>query len=258
MHGQAPIRLSCLVPAHDEAARIGAVLAVLARHPLIDEVIVIDDGSADGTAEIARSHPRVRVLQLHPNRGKTAALAEGLRHAAGQHVMLIDADLIGLDDAAITALAMPVLHGRADAAISLRGNAPALWRLIGLDFISGERVFGRHLLVGQEGRMADLPRWGFEVFLNDLWLGAGVRLAIVRWPDVASPAKAAKHGMLRGVRGDLRMLADIVRVAGIARVVGQIAGLRAAGQGPKSRLGRLGRRHRRRRRWPVLDRDATR
>jgi hypothetical protein len=53
-------------------------------------------------------------------------------------------------------------------------------------------------------------------------------------------------------------MADIVRVAGIARVVGQIAGLRAAGQGPKSRLGRLGRRLRRRWRWPVPDRDATR
>lgn len=233
-------RLSCLVPAHNEADRIGAVLRVLAAHPLIDEVIVIDDGSVDATATRAAEVAKVRVLRLWPNRGKTAALAEGIAQARGRYLMLIDADLTGLRAADITALALPVLQGGADAAISLRGNAPMTWRALGIDYISGERVFPRALLEGRSEALLALPRWGFEVYLNDLFLAAGLRLRVVRWPRVASPSKATKQGVLRGIVNDARMLADIGRTIGARRALRQIAGLRrAAGLGSRSGLADL-------------------
>ena len=217
--------VSCIVPAHNEAPRIGAVLRVLARHPLIAEVIVVDDGSTDDTAQVAQGFP-VRLIQLSPNRGKTAAVAEGLRAAQHDLVMLIDSDLQGLQAADITALLMPLRQGRAQAALSLRGNAPGLWRLIGLDYISGERVFPRALLAGREAELALLPKFGFEVFLNRIWIARSLQVAVVAWPGVASPTKARKRGWRAGIAADIAMLADMFRTIRPLQALGQIVTLR--------------------------------
>lgn len=53
-------KITCIIPAYNEAARIGWVIRLATSHPLIDEVIVVDDGSSDNTAEIARSFPQDR------------------------------------------------------------------------------------------------------------------------------------------------------------------------------------------------------
>mgnify|MGYP000026379905 CR=1 FL=1 len=228
--GAAPVAagLTCLVPAYNEAARIGGVLDVLADHPLLDTVIVVDDGSTDGTADVAAAKG-VRVLRTPGNVGKTRALALGLGLVATRHVMLIDADLSGLTPEAITALAAPVLSGAAGASISLRGNAPRSWRLIGVDYISGERVLPVALLAGQEAALARLPRFGFEVFLNHRMRAAGLRVAIVRWPGVASPSKAAKRGLRAGIAADIAMIRDIFRAVGPRACLGQILWLRRGG-----------------------------
>lgn len=215
-------KITCLVPAHDEAARIGAVLGVLVGHSMIDRVLVIDDGSQDGTAEVARK-AGAEVLRLVPNRGKTRALAQGIAASDGDWLLLIDADLAGLTAADVTQLVWPVLEGRADVSLSLRGNAPRLWRWLGVDYISGERMLPRGLIAPHLSALESLPKFGFEVFLNRLMLTQGLRPAVVRWPGVASPAKATKRGLWRGALADVRMIADILRVIGPLTVLSQIA-----------------------------------
>lgn len=217
--------LTCLIPAWNEAARIGRVLAAVVGHPLLTEVIVVDDGSGDDTAAVAEAGG-ARVIRGPGNLGKTGALALGLAAVTTPHVMLIDADLSGLTPAAVAALAAPVLSGRAEAAISLRGNAPLAWRLIGVDYISGERVLPMALLAGEAVRLAALPRFGFEVFLNRRLIAEGARVAIVRWPEVASPSKASKRGLRAGIGADLGMMRDIFRTIGPRECLSQIRTLR--------------------------------
>ena len=95
------IRLSCVIPAYNEAANLPPLLQQLARvldsfgHPY--EVIVVDDGSRDDTAAVmdrlCAQTPQLRVLHLSRNFGKEAALTAGLDHADGDAVILLDADL---------------------------------------------------------------------------------------------------------------------------------------------------------------------
>lgn len=219
-------RFTCLIPAWNEGPRIGAVLAAVAHHPHLDQIIVIDDGSTDDTGAIARSFG-VTVLRTPGNLGKTRALLAGLGHASGSHLVLIDADLKGLTAADIDALILPVSEGRALASLSLRGNAPRTWQALGLDYISGERVIPRSLIDGQEAVLARLPRFGFEVFLNRQILAQGGNVAVVRWPGVASPAKSAKRGGLwQGIKGDAAMMRDIFATVPMTETLRQIIRLR--------------------------------
>ncbi len=216
--------VSCLIPAWNEAARIGPVLRATVGHPWLSEVIVIDDASTDNTAAVAWACG-ARVLRQPGNSGKSAAIARGLTQARGDIVLFLDADLAGLTSAHVTALLAPVLLAQADATISLRANAPRVWRALGLDYISGERVMPRAMLAEHLPRIAGLRRFGLEVFLNELWIAQSLRLAVV--PLAAeSPFKVEKYGFVRGFAGDVGMIADIHRTVGPRRAVRQILALR--------------------------------
>lgn len=223
--------ISCIIPAYNEAPRIAAVLERVLGHPQITEVIVIDDGSHDGTPEIAEgfrdAHPHLRVLRQAKNGGKTAAVAAGIAEAAGSHLMLLDSDLLGLTHADLGALIAPVAAGQADVTISLRRNAPRTWRVIGLDYISGERVIPREMLAARLDELNALPRFGLEVFMNRLWITERARIAVVHWPGVDSPMKSAKLGNWRaGLAADVRMMRDIFRTIAPHRALAQILAMR--------------------------------
>ncbi|WP_406870753.1 glycosyltransferase [Thioclava sp. 'Guangxiensis'] len=220
----AGLSISCVIPAYNEAPRIRRVLEAVLCHPAIHEVIVVDDGSSDGTADVVATLPSVRLIRQAQNGGKSAAVARGIAAAAGSHVMLLDSDLLGLTGLHVSELLDPVRRGRADVAISLRRNAPMVWRMIGLDYISGERVLPRDWLM--EG-LDDLPHFGLEVHMNRLLIRNNARIAVVEWPDVASPYKHAKLGSwVAGLRADAAMLADMFRVVSPLEAGGQIWSMR--------------------------------
>jgi len=94
-----PSSLSVVVPAYNEARRLEDSLP-----PLLDlvtdaqaELIVVDDGSEDGTSAVAAAHlagvPRAKLLRLALNSGKGAAVRAGVAHARGRSIVFMDADL---------------------------------------------------------------------------------------------------------------------------------------------------------------------
>ena len=116
--------VSVLIPVYNEAATIGDVLSRVLAIPLeLREVVVVDDGSKDGTADVIRraaAHdPRIRFYRQPTNRGKTAAIRTALEHATGDVIIIQDADL-EYDPAEIPAVVGPILEGHADVVYGSR------------------------------------------------------------------------------------------------------------------------------------------
>ncbi len=117
-------QLSVIVPAFNEERTILNVLEALEKAlSLPHEVIVVDDGSADGTAAIvekyAAKHSSVRLIRQPQNRGKTAALVTGFVESRGGIVIVQDADL-EYDPAEIPDVIAPILSNRADVVYGSR------------------------------------------------------------------------------------------------------------------------------------------
>lgn len=226
------MELSVVIPAYQEAARLGAtlerVLGYLEGRGDQFEVVVVDDGSGDATAEVAAAYaPRGVVLhRLESNRGKGAAIKAGVARTRGRRVLLTDADLsTPIEDLprleARLGEADLVLGSRAVAGSEITRRQPIYRELMGKTFnrlirLAGVRGLsdtqcGFKLLDGAAARrlFAELTvdRFAYDVEL--VWLarrrGLQVREVGVRWEN--SP-----DSRVHPVRDSLRMLWDLVRL----------------------------------------------
>ena len=137
-----PVTLSVIVPAYNEEKRIAPTLAALddflTASSIRYEIIVVDDGSTDGTVELVRrigtERPNICCLPTRPNRGKGHAVRLGMLAARGRARVMVDADG-SIPAEELPAVAGPVLAGEVDVAIGSRYAAGAsvarpqpLWR----------------------------------------------------------------------------------------------------------------------------------
>ncbi len=107
-------KVSVVIPVLNESARVASVIRLALRSPLVGEVIVVDDGSIDGTPELAHeAGARVITSTLL---GKGASMQDGLLAAHHQTILFLDGDLAGLRDDLVEVMTEPVLRGEADFA----------------------------------------------------------------------------------------------------------------------------------------------
>jgi glycosyltransferase involved in cell wall biosynthesis len=117
-------QVSVLIPVYNEEKTVAIVVGkVLALGSLLKEVVIVDDGSTDGTTRtleaLAKQDPLVRFFRLQTNQGKTAAIRHALAQATGEVVIIQDADL-EYDPLEIPDVVGPILHGHADVVYGSR------------------------------------------------------------------------------------------------------------------------------------------
>jgi glycosyltransferase involved in cell wall biosynthesis len=155
--------VSIIVPAYNEEEGISTTLAdiglAMSRQSLEYEIIVVDDGSTDGTVDVAQRQEGVRLIQHHTNRGYGAALKTGIRQATHDWIAIIDADGT-YPPAALPQLLDEMQHfdmvvGARDLGEVPRARRPAKWILARLaeylaetqipDLNSGMRIFRKDI-----------------------------------------------------------------------------------------------------------------
>ena len=138
------MKVSFLIPAFNEAGTIATVVEQVQALPFEKQLIVVDDGSTDGTAAILddlAAEAGNLVLLRQENRGKGAALRAGIPYVDGDVVVIQDADL-EYDPADVPVLIEPILDGRADVVYGSRlsGGRPQraylFWHRVGNRFLS--------------------------------------------------------------------------------------------------------------------------
>jgi glycosyltransferase involved in cell wall biosynthesis len=135
--------LSVVMPCFNEKATIEAVVGQVLASPWTSELIIVDDGSSDGTRDILQTFddPRVRVLLQPENQGKGAALRRGFTEARADYVIVQDADL-EYDPAEYGTLVRPLLKDQADVVYGSRFHSSQphrvlyFWHSVGNRFLT--------------------------------------------------------------------------------------------------------------------------
>ena len=174
-----PGKLSVIIPVYNERTTLREVLARVARAPMAKEVIVVDDGSDDGTRKILERlsedsgfPDELRIFFHSRNRGKGAAVRTGMAQARGDWILIQDADL-EYDPGDYPQLLAPLLDGRADVVYGSRflggaGQTRYFQHYLANRFLT----FVANLLTNQN--LSDMET-GYKVFRREVLDGIRLR-----------------------------------------------------------------------------------
>ena len=223
-------RLSVLVPVYNERTTVGEIIRRMRRVQLPDdldlEIVVVDDGSTDGTDKVlaAIEDSTVRVVRHERNRGKAAAIRTALGHARGDAILVQDADL-EYDPEDWPSLLAPLLRGRAQVVYGSRylgaRRTTSYWTHLSNRFVSlvtdllyntnlsdvetCYKLFDRSVL---DGLTIESDRFEFEPEVTAKLLRMGVRIYEV---PISFAGREQVEGRKYGARDTVRALVALVR-----------------------------------------------
>ena len=202
--------ISAIIAAYNEEKTIAEVLTALTGNRLIDEVIVVSDGSTDATVDIARTFD-VTTIALRENRGKGYAMRVGVDYARYDVLFFVDGDMFNLTDQHIQSLVRPVQRGECDMNIGVRNRGP-IRNFLHLDMkvgpvLSGIRVMRREVWDTVPVRYRE--RFKIEAALNFFCSQAGYRQRQTVIHDLGHLIKENKRGLFPGLAGRWEMTREV-------------------------------------------------
>lgn len=205
------MKVAAIVPAYNEERTIGRVVRTLKASRLIDEVIVVSDGSVDKTAQIAQDLG-ANVVELKANIGKGGAMKIGTQNTDADACLFIDADLVGLNQTHIADLLHPIIVNCAEMSIGVFADgrlATDLAQKI-CPFLSGQRAVKRNFF--DQVPELEHSRFGVEMALSRYAEKNHTLVATVELHNLSQVMKEEKRGLLRGFYSRLKMYWEIIRI----------------------------------------------
>lgn len=209
------MKISAIIPAFNEEPRIGNVLDVVKEMELIEEIIVVDDGSTDNTYKVAIKKG-VKVIRLDSNKGKGAAILEGVHNTDADIVILLDADLLGLTPLHIMNLIKPLQDGNYYMTYGVFSNGRKVTDLAQkvAPFLSGQRAVKIEIFKDLE--YLDIVRFGVEVALTNHFKKNHIPYLAVPMANITHVMKEEKLGFIKGLKARLKMYWEIVKTLKIS------------------------------------------
>ncbi len=202
--------ITAIVAAYNEENTIADVLRALTTSPLIDEVIVVSDGSTDETVAISRSFD-VRTIALRENRGKGYAMRVGVDYSSNDILFFVDGDMLNVTERTIESLVLPVLQNRSDMNIGVRHRGQVL------DFLhlkmqcgpvlSGIRVMRRGVFERVPPQYQE--RFKIEAALNCFCSRSGFRQQHTIIYELGHVIKESKRGLADGLLARWEMSREV-------------------------------------------------
>jgi glycosyltransferase involved in cell wall biosynthesis len=162
--------LSVVTPVYNEAATIQQVVNAVLAQPVVAELIVVDDGSTDGTRELLErlqaSDPRLSVQRHETNRGKGASVRSGFAAAKSPIIVIQDADL-EYDPSEYPKLLQPILDGRADVVFGSRFVGSEAHRVLYFWHSVGNRLLTLLSNIFTNLNLTDMES-GFKAFTREV------------------------------------------------------------------------------------------
>ena len=235
--------LSAVMPSYNEAASIEAIVTKVLQSPWLAELVVVDDGSTDGTRDLlvklAETDARVKVVLQPENRGKGAALRRGFADASAEYVIVQDADL-EYDPEEYGKLLQPLLDGRADVVYGSRFLGTGAHRVLYFWHSVGNKVLTLASNMSTDLNLTDMEtcykafrreviqsidlredRFGFEPEVTAKVAAAGWRVYEV---GISYDGRTYAEGKKIGWRDGVQALACIVKYSPMLQQRGRRAG----------------------------------
>lgn len=212
------INLSAIVPCYNEDSRLINVIQTLQSAKLVDEIILVDDGSNKETKDLISQLSGIKILTHSHNLGKTAAMYTGFTHSVGKHIFFLDADLRGLTNQHVDDMINSYLDNQPMMLLSKRKD---IWssQVIGLDLIlTGERIISRDFLE-HHPQIFQSQGYLVEVIINKFTFG---KLPVYYYDlrEVEQKYKIFKRGPI-GLWCDLVMHSKIILFLGLRQYLWQ-------------------------------------
>jgi len=204
-------KVAVIIPAYNEEERIGAVLDAVTQALLVDEIIVVNDGSTDRTSEVVKKYD-VTFIESSANEGKGAALKKGIEATDAEILVFVDADLIGFTKEHLESLIKPLLEDKelmmtVGKFVNGRFRTDLSQKIS--PFLSGQRALHRSFLKG----ISDFTftRYGVEVALTKHAKDSRAKVQEVFINNVTHVMKEEKLGYTKGFWSRLEMYRDILK-----------------------------------------------
>ena len=206
------MEIAVIIPAFNEEKSVAGVIRAVRSCREISQILVVNDGSTDETAKIARSQG-AEVINLPRNKGKGAAVTAGVKAASAEILLLLDADLLGLHADHIRALLRPLLQDQADMTIGIFKNGRRITDLSQklTPFLSGQRAIRREAFAALSD--LELTRYGFDLSLSRFARETGLRVVQVYLNNITQIMKEEKMGFLPGLAARIKMYWEVVMQA---------------------------------------------
>ncbi len=221
------IKISALIPAYNEAPRIAYVLEVACKYPFFNEIVVVNDGSTDNTADVIKTFkkkcPKLVFVNLKKNRGKTGAVKQGIKKAKGDLIVMLDADLENLKQEYLDKMIYFVASKQYGMAILDRfTDRMNPFGLIGTArLLGGERAFWKKDF--EKVDLSNVKNYSLEATLNLYFLRNNKKVRTVLAPDLKAKWQFSKWGLKEGLKRYIKEFWEVYKASGARNFYIQLA-----------------------------------